>query len=144
MAALDPIPGPGEPSPKKVMVRIDKLIPSDLRLLDDSCLIRYLQSIPLPIGATPVDVYEIEPGAKTQWIVAKHFDVLKIFIRDGEALLENQFRSSRRGEEKNCAAVSSIKICVPVHVGCVRGKIIPHQTVGQQTRVSNRSITGFL
>ena len=96
MVALDPIPGPGEPSPKKVMVRIDKFIPSDLRLLDDSCLIRYLQSIPLPIGATQVDVYEIEPGAKTQWIVVKHFDgnisVLKIFIRDGEALLENQFQ----------------------------------------------------
>ena len=36
MAALDPIPAPGEPSPKKVMVRIDKFIPSDLRLLDDS------------------------------------------------------------------------------------------------------------
>ena len=68
MAALDPIPAPGEPSPKKVMVRIDKFIPSDLRLLDDSCLIRYLQSIPLPISSTQIDVYEIEPGASARWL----------------------------------------------------------------------------
>ena len=96
MAALTQFQVLGEPSPKKVMVRIDKLIPSDLRLLDDSCLIRYLQSISLPIGPTPVDVYEIEPGAKTQWIVVKQVDgnkgVLRIFIRDGEAFLENQFQ----------------------------------------------------
>ena len=61
---------------------------------DDPCLIRYLQSIPLPIGPTPVDVYEIEPGAKTQWIVVKHVDgnqsALQIFTRDGETFLENQ------------------------------------------------------
>ena len=64
---------------------------------DDPCLIRYLQSISLPIGRTQVDVYEIEPGAKTQWIVVKQVDgnkgVLRIFIRDGEAFLENQFQN---------------------------------------------------
>ena len=36
MAAFDRIPSPAEPSPKKVLIRIDKFIPSDLRLLDDS------------------------------------------------------------------------------------------------------------
>ena len=36
MAALDQIPGPGEPSPKKVIVGIDKFIPSDLGLLNGS------------------------------------------------------------------------------------------------------------
>ena len=64
---------------------------------DDPCLIRYMRSIPLPIGPTQVDVYEIEPGAKTQWIVVKQVDgntgVLRIFIRDGEAFLENQFQN---------------------------------------------------
>ena len=64
---------------------------------DDPCLIRYMRSIPLPIGPTQVDVYEIEPGAKTQWIVVKHVDgnqsALQIFIRDGETFLENQFQN---------------------------------------------------
>jgi len=64
---------------------------------DDPCRIRYLHSIPLPIGPTQVDVYEIEPGAKTQWIIAKQVDgnkrALKVFIRDGEAFLESQFQN---------------------------------------------------
>src|SRR5262245_39144611 len=62
---------------------------------DSPCLTRYLQSIRLPIGPTHVDVYTIEPGAKTQWVVVKHVDgetsALQIFTRDGEAFLENQF-----------------------------------------------------
>jgi hypothetical protein len=64
---------------------------------DDPCLIRYLQSIPLPIGPTHVDVYEVVPGAKTQWVVVKHIDgeksALQIFTRNGEAFLENRFQS---------------------------------------------------
>ena len=36
MAGLDQIQCPGEPSQEKLIVRIDKFIPSDLRLLDDS------------------------------------------------------------------------------------------------------------
>jgi hypothetical protein len=61
---------------------------------DDPCRARYLESIPLPIAQTRVDVYEIEPGAKTQWILVKQKDGdkdnLKLFIRKGEKFLENE------------------------------------------------------
>jgi hypothetical protein len=61
---------------------------------DDPCRTRYLESIPLPIAQTRVDVYEIEPGAKTQWILVKQKDGdkdnLKLFIRKGEKFLENE------------------------------------------------------
>jgi hypothetical protein len=61
---------------------------------DDPCRTRYLESIPLPIAQTRVDVYEIEPGAKTQWIVVRQKDGerdnLKLFIRVGDRFLENE------------------------------------------------------
>jgi hypothetical protein len=106
---------------------------------NDPCLIRYLQSIPLPIGPTPVDVYEIEPGAKTQWIVVKHVDgnqsALQIFIRDGETF-QSIPKSPRRSEEKNRTAVSQNRVCFPVHVGCVKSKRSSlHQTPADEARV---------
>jgi hypothetical protein len=61
---------------------------------DDLCCARYLGSIPLPIAQTRVDVYEIEPGANTQWVVVKQRDGdkdnLKLFVRKGERFLENE------------------------------------------------------
>ena len=64
---------------------------------DYPCLTRYLQRIPLWLSQTHVDVYEVEPGAKTQWVVVKHVDgsksTFKIFIRDGEVFSENQFQN---------------------------------------------------
>jgi hypothetical protein len=61
---------------------------------DDPCRARYLESIPLPIAQTRVDVYEIEPGAKTQWILVRQNDGdkdnLKLFVRKGEKFLENE------------------------------------------------------
>ncbi len=61
---------------------------------DDACRTRYLESIPLPIAQTRVDVYEIEPGAKTQWIVVRQKDSdrdnLKLFVREGDRFLETK------------------------------------------------------
>jgi len=61
---------------------------------DDPCRARYLESIPLPIIQTKVDVYEIEPGANTQWVVVQQKDGdknhLKLFVKKGEKFLENQ------------------------------------------------------
>jgi hypothetical protein len=64
---------------------------------DDPCRATYLESIPLPIAQTRVDVYGIEPGAKTQWILVKQKDGdrdnVKLFIRKGEKFLENETQS---------------------------------------------------
>lgn len=61
---------------------------------DDPCRARYLKSIALPIGADRVDVYEIAPGNKTQWVVVKQKEGdntnLKLFIRRGRKFLEKQ------------------------------------------------------
>jgi hypothetical protein len=60
---------------------------------DDPCRARYLESIPLPIAQTRVDVYEIEPGVKTQWILVRQKDGdkdnIKLFVKRGEKFLEN-------------------------------------------------------
>ena len=60
---------------------------------DDPCRIRYVKSIPIPIGYTQVELYEIEPGARTRWIVVKeingHKTTLKVFLRQGKKFLEN-------------------------------------------------------
>ena len=64
---------------------------------DDPCCARYLESIPLPIAQTRVDVYEIEPGNKTQWIVVQQKDGdkdnFKLFVRKGEKFVENETHS---------------------------------------------------
>jgi hypothetical protein len=61
---------------------------------DDPCRATYRESIPLPIAHTRVDVYKIEPGTKTQWVVIKQRDGdkdnLKLFVRKGEKFLENE------------------------------------------------------
>ena len=60
---------------------------------DDPCHISYVKSVPIPIGHTKVELYEIEPGAKTRWIVVKQVDgyknTLKVFLRQNERFLEN-------------------------------------------------------
>ena len=60
---------------------------------DDPCRIRYVKSIPIPIGHTQVELYEVEPGPKTRWIVVKqlndHKTTLKVFLRQGGEFLEN-------------------------------------------------------
>ncbi|PYV89846.1 MAG: hypothetical protein DMG05_12495 [Acidobacteria bacterium] len=61
---------------------------------DDPCRARYLKSIALPLGPDRVDVYEIAPGSKTQWVVIRQKEGdktnLKLFIRRGRKFLEKQ------------------------------------------------------
>jgi len=60
---------------------------------DDSCRISYVESIAIPMGHTHVELYGIEPGARTKWIVVKQLDghkaTLKVFLRQNEKFLEN-------------------------------------------------------
>jgi hypothetical protein len=61
---------------------------------DDSCRVSYVESIAIPIGHTQVQLYGIEPGARTKWIVVKQLDrhkaTLKVFLRQNEKFLENE------------------------------------------------------
>lgn len=61
---------------------------------NDSCRARYLDSISIPFIQTRVDVYEIEPGPKTRWVLVKQKDndkdTFRLFIRQGKKFLENQ------------------------------------------------------
>jgi hypothetical protein len=60
---------------------------------DELCRISYIESIPIPIGHTQVELYGIEPGAGTKWIVVKQLDgrkaTLKVLLRQHEKFLEN-------------------------------------------------------
>jgi hypothetical protein len=38
---------------------------------DVPCRVRYLESIPLPMTASPVEMYAIEPGRETQWVAVQ-------------------------------------------------------------------------
>lgn len=64
---------------------------------DDPCRIKYVESISIPIGHTQVQLYGIEPGARTKWIVVKQLDghksTLKVFLRQNETFLENEIDS---------------------------------------------------
>jgi len=59
---------------------------------DYPCRARHVESIPLPITETPVDVYVIEPAANGEWIVVDQRNdgksSLKFFLRKGEAFRE--------------------------------------------------------
>ena len=61
---------------------------------DYPCRVRYVESIRLPIGQAPVEVYAIEPAANSQWIVVEQRNdgksTLKFFVRKGETFRENQ------------------------------------------------------
>jgi len=63
---------------------------------DYPCRVRYVESIPLPIIQTPVEVYAIEPAAHSHWIVVQQRNdgktSLKFFVRvrDGETFRENE------------------------------------------------------
>ena len=64
---------------------------------DDPCRVSYVESIAIPIGHTQVQLYGIEPGARTKWIVVKQLDgrkaTLKVFLRENETFLENEIDS---------------------------------------------------
>jgi hypothetical protein len=53
---------------------------------DVPCRVRYLESIPVPMSASPVEVYAIEPGHDTQWIAVQQRDEdkrqIQFFVRE--------------------------------------------------------------
>ena len=61
---------------------------------DDRCRISYVESIDVPIGHTQVQLYGIEPGTRTKWVVVRQLDghktTLKVFLRQNEKFLENE------------------------------------------------------
>ena len=71
---------------------------------DDPCHISYVESVSIPIGHTKVELYEIEPGANTKWIVVKQVDgsqsTLKVFLRQDERFLENSMDQLSRETRK--------------------------------------------
>ena len=54
----------------------------------------YMDSIALPISRNRVDIYEIEPGADTQWVVVRQRDCdtnrFRFFVRKREEFLEKK------------------------------------------------------
>jgi len=64
---------------------------------DCPCRVRYVESIRLPIGLAPVEIYTIEPAANGQWIVVEQKNdgksSLKFFLREGEVFRENQLHN---------------------------------------------------
>jgi hypothetical protein len=71
---------------------------------DDPCHISYVKSVPIPIGHTQVEVYEVEPGARTRWVVVKQVDgyknTLKVFLRQKGRFLENSVNELSRETKK--------------------------------------------
>jgi hypothetical protein len=72
---------------------------------DDLCRARYLESILLPIGQVRVDVYQVEPGGKSRWVVVQQTDgaknLWKCFARTGHNFSESEtykFPSKMRAE----------------------------------------------
>lgn len=63
---------------------------------DYPCRATYVESIPLPISEAPVEVYAIEPGANSQWIVVQQrndgHSRLKFFVKEGGTFRENSSR----------------------------------------------------
>jgi hypothetical protein len=71
---------------------------------DDPCRTKYVKSISIPLGNTEVELYEIEPGAGTRWVVVKqrndHKTTLKVFLRQGGKFLENSMVDLSRETKK--------------------------------------------
>jgi len=59
---------------------------------DDVCRVHHLRSIPLPLGGD-VDVYNVEPGEKSDWIVVRQTEdgkhELRWFVRKGRNFEES-------------------------------------------------------
>jgi hypothetical protein len=59
---------------------------------DDVCRVHYLRSVSLPLGGD-VDVYGVEPSAKSHWIVVRQTEdgkhELRWFVRRGRNFEEN-------------------------------------------------------
>ena len=61
---------------------------------DLPCRAIYVGNISLPLAQSRVDIYELEPNGKTQWIVIKQRDGdkenLKFFVKKGDKYLESE------------------------------------------------------
>jgi hypothetical protein len=62
---------------------------------DHPCRARYGESIRLlPVSPTLVQVYELEPGAESRWVVVRQREGksnrLQLFLRSGEQFLEQE------------------------------------------------------
>ena len=59
---------------------------------DAPCRVRYLESIPLPMSASPMEIYAIEPGRETQWIAVQRREEekrqMQFFMREGSVFEE--------------------------------------------------------
>jgi len=72
---------------------------------DIPCRAIYLGSIPLPFGQTRVDIYEVEPSEKAQWVIIKQRDCdkenLKFFVRKGDKILESELHHLSKTVREN-------------------------------------------
>ena len=61
---------------------------------NDPCRALYLDSISLPLIQTRVDVYQVDPGPKTRWVLIRqkheNKDSFRLFIRQGDRFVESQ------------------------------------------------------
>jgi hypothetical protein len=59
---------------------------------DYPCHVRYVESIPVPLGQTPVDVYAIDPAPYSRWVVVQQRkgerNHLMFYVRTGNAFPE--------------------------------------------------------
>lgn len=60
---------------------------------DDVCRVHHMKSISLPLGGD-VDVYDVEPGPRSHWIVVRQTEdgklELRWFVRKGEDFEEHR------------------------------------------------------
>jgi hypothetical protein len=60
---------------------------------DDVCRVHHMKSISLPLGGD-VDVYDVEPGLKSHWIVVRQTEdgkhELRWFLRQGRDFVEDR------------------------------------------------------
>src|SRR5262245_49055660 len=71
---------------------------------DDPCHVSYVKSVPIPISHTKVELFKIESGARTRWIVVKQVDgyknTVKVFLRRNKRFLENSMDQLSREIKK--------------------------------------------
>ena len=77
---------------------------------DDVCRVHHLRSIPLPLGGD-VDVYSVEPGEKSDWIVVRQTEdgkhELRWFVRKGRNFEESGRESPCGRESRGWGTVSA-------------------------------------
>lgn len=89
---------------------------------DVTCRVRYLESIPLPITASPVEIYAIEPGHETQWIAVQCREEEKrqmhYFMREGSVFEERPLHlipeQLRRNIEERVGELEISRPCASV------------------------------